>query len=65
MGHFRDQCIDPFKSTEILWKLAGAALLAQAFFDIVGLFLCPRVIVVEKAEVKEKAKEKEETEEEK
>ncbi len=57
--------LNPFKSTEILWKLAGAALLAQAFFDIVGLFLCPRVIVVEKAEVKEKAKEKEETEEEK
>ena len=39
--------LNPFKSTEVLWKLAGAALLAQAFFDIVGLFLCPRVVVVE------------------
>ncbi len=50
--------LNPFKTTEILWKLAGAALLAQAFFDIVGLFLCPRVIVTEAEQPKSRSKAK-------
>ena len=38
---------NPFKTNEILWSLAGAALLAQAIFDIIALFACPRVIDIE------------------
>ena len=47
---------NPFKSTEIVWSLAGAALLAQALFDIVALVLCPRSL--EEKEVKEDKGEK-------
>ncbi len=38
---------NPFKTTEILWSLAGAGLIAQAIFDIIALFVCPRIIEVE------------------
>ena len=38
---------NPFKSTEIIWKLAGAALLTQSVIDIVSLFLCPRIVAKE------------------
>ncbi len=36
--------MNPFRTTEILWSLAGACLLAQTVFDIIGLFVCPRIV---------------------
>ena len=55
--------VNPFKSTEIIWKLAGAALLAQSVFDIISLFICPRIVEVEYHTEKEAdVKEKEESE---
>ncbi len=38
---------NPFKTTEIIWKLAGASLLTQSVMDMVSLFLCPRIIAKE------------------
>ncbi|MCR5419310.1 MAG: DUF308 domain-containing protein [Lachnospiraceae bacterium] len=51
--------INPFKTTEFIWKLAGAALLAQAFFDIAALILCPRIVAEAEQEKSEKKEKKE------
>ncbi|MCR5281768.1 MAG: DUF308 domain-containing protein [Lachnospiraceae bacterium] len=46
---------NPFKSTEVIWKLAGAALLTQAVIDIVSLFLCPRIVAKEEKDPHQKS----------
>ena len=57
---------NPFKSTEILWKLAGAGLVAQSVFDIIVLIFCPRVVAKDvrprekKSDKNEKSEEAEE-----
>ena len=54
---------NPFHSTEILWRLCGICLLAQAVFDLISLFTCPRVVPSDKVVDVEAKEVEEETEE--